>query len=396
MRPTASASFVSAGIDVVADQLRAYPHGSLAAHVIGFSGVDEQGMEGIERVLDEEIRGESITRKVCKDARGRVWLDRGGLPGMNQGATVELTIDTTLQSLAEAELARQIEEMDADGGSVVMLDPRTGEVLAMANAPTFDPNHYSTYGPERRRDRAVTDTFEPGSTMKPFVVAAALDSGVIRETDRFDCENGLMRVQGWPIRDHHPYKILSVSEIIQVSSNICSVKIGAKVGRDRLYDYLKSFGFARRTGIETPGEVSGKLEPASKWREINLANISFGQGVTVTAVQLATAMGTLANGGVRMLPLRRPPRDRSRRRRLALPHAGVRGPRGLSRGRAQSERHDGARDRTRRYRRARGDLRRPCRRKNRHRAEGRGRSLQQRRIGCRRSRASCPPTIRAW
>jgi cell division protein FtsI (penicillin-binding protein 3) len=291
-----------AGIDVVADQLRAYPHGSLAAHVIGFSGIDEQGMEGIERVLDEEIRGESITRKVCKDARGRVWLDRGGLPGMNQGATVELTIDATLQSLAEAELARQIDEMDADGGSVVMLDPRSGEILAMANAPTFDPNRYSAFGPDKRRNRAVTDTFEPGSTMKPFVVAAALDTGVIRESDRFDCENGFMRIGGWPIRDHHPYKILNVSEIIQVSSNICSAKIGAKLGADKLYDYLKSFGFARPTGVETPGEVIGRLSPPSEWKQVKLANISFGQGVTVTAVQLAAAMGTLANNGVRMLP----------------------------------------------------------------------------------------------
>jgi cell division protein FtsI (penicillin-binding protein 3) len=290
------------GIDVIEDQLRTYPHASLAAHVLGFSGVDEQGMEGIEKVFDKEIRGEPITRKVCKDARGQVWLDRDGFPGMNRGATVELTIDATLQSLAESELARQIEEMDADAGSVVILDPKTGEVLALANAPTFDPNRYSAYGADRRRNRAVTDTFEPGSTLKPFVVAAALDAGAVRINDRFDCENGMMRVQGWPIRDHHPHKILNVSEIIQVSSNICSAKIGEKLGADKLYDYLKSFGFARRTGVGTPGEVVGKLLPASQWKQINLVNISFGQGVSVTAIQLASAIATLANDGVRMLP----------------------------------------------------------------------------------------------
>jgi len=290
------------GIDVYRDQQRAYPHGALAAHVVGFSGVDEKGLEGIERQFDEEIRGEPIKRKVCKDGRGRVWLDRGGLPGMNQGATVELTIDATLQSLAEAELRRQVEEMDANGGSVVILDPRTGEVLAMANAPAFDLNRYSTYSAAKRRNRAVTDTFEPGSTMKPFVVAAAMDAGLVRPTDRFDCENGKMKIGGWTIHDHHPHKMLSVPEIIQVSSNICSAKIGAVVGADRLYDYLKSFGFARPTDVDLPGEVGGRLLPPSQWKPINVANISFGQGVTATTMQMASAYATLANGGTRMLP----------------------------------------------------------------------------------------------
>jgi cell division protein FtsI (penicillin-binding protein 3) len=290
------------GIDVYRDQQRNYPHGSLAAHIIGFSGVDEKGLEGIERRFDEEIRGEPIKRKVCKDGRGRVWLDRGGLLGVNQGATVELTIDATLQSLAESELLQQVEEMNADGGSVVILVPSTGEVLAMANTPGFDPNRYSTYPPANRRNRAVTDTYEPGSTMKPFVVAAAIDAGLVRPSDRFDCENGKMKIGGWTIHDHHPHKILTVPEILQVSSNICSAKIGAVLGADRLYDYLKSFGFARPTGVDLPGEVSGRLPSASQWRPINTANISFGQGVTATTMQIASAYATLANGGMRMLP----------------------------------------------------------------------------------------------
>jgi cell division protein FtsI (penicillin-binding protein 3) len=290
------------GIDVYRDQQRTYPHGSLAAHMIGFSGVDEKGLEGIESKFDEEIRGEPIKRKVCKDGRGRVWLDRGGLLGMNQGATVELTIDATLQSLAEAELSQQVEEMNADGGSVVILDPRTGEVLAMANTPGFDPNRYSTYPPGNRRNRAVTDTYEPGSTMKPFVVAAAIDAGLVRPSDRFDCENGKLKIGGWTIHDHHPHKILSVPEILEVSSNICSAKIGAVLGPDRLYDYLKSFGFARPTDVDLPGEVSGRLPPPSQWKPINTANISFGQGVTATTMQIASAYATIANGGTRMLP----------------------------------------------------------------------------------------------
>lgn len=290
------------GVDVYPDQRRTYPHGTLAAHVLGFSGIDEKGMEGIEREYDEEIRGEPIKRNICRDGRGRVWLDRGGFLGLNQGAAVELTIDAILQNLAESELERRVEELDAMGGSVVILDPKTGEVLALANAPTFDPNRFGSYPAASRRNRAVTDTFDPGSTLKPFVVAAALDAGAVGENERFDCENGKLKIGGWTIHDHHPHKILSVPEILEVSSNICSAKIGAKLGADGLYDYLKSFGFARPTGVDLPAENGGKLAPPSQWRPINLANISFGQGITATTMQLASAFATLANDGVRMKP----------------------------------------------------------------------------------------------
>jgi cell division protein FtsI (penicillin-binding protein 3) len=185
---------------------------------------------------------------------------------------------------------------------VVILDPRTGEVLAMANAPTFDPNHFNHVPAHHRRNRAITDVFEPGSTMKAFLVAAALDSGKVKATDKFDCEKGAMRIGGWTIHDHHPYEILTVPEIVKVSSNIGSAKIGSELGSELLHEYLVKFGFARKTGIEMPGEVVGLLTPASRWRPINLANISFGQGISVTALQLASSFATLANEGVRMKP----------------------------------------------------------------------------------------------
>jgi cell division protein FtsI (penicillin-binding protein 3) len=293
-----------AGIDVHRDQQRSYPHGPLAAHVVGFTGVDAQGLEGVERMLDAEIRGRAVSVRVCTDVRGRVFLDEGDKEevGANRGATVQLTLDLTLQSIAEAELRKQVAATRAAGGAVVMLDPRTGEVLAMANVPDFDPNVYGRSPVSYRRNRTITDIFEPGSTMKPFLIAGALDAGVIDETDRFFCEHGAMRVGGWTIHDHHPYDYLTVPEIIQVSSNICSAKVGAELGAERFYKYLKAFGFARKSGIGLPGDNDGMLTPPEKWRPIHVANISFGQGIGVTAIQLASAFATLANDGVRMKP----------------------------------------------------------------------------------------------
>jgi len=290
------------GIGVHIDQLRSYPHGPLAAHVVGFSGVDAQGLEGVELALDDKIRGKPVSVHVCSDARGRTKLDAGDLAGVNQGDSVELTLDATLQSIAERELTRRITEVHAQAGSVVILDPRSGEVLALANRPVFDPNRYASFEPATRRDRAVTDLFDPGSTTKPLLVAGAMEEGVVTPSSRFDCEHGSMRIGGRTIHDHKPYDILDVADILRVSSNICSAKIGAKLGADKFHDYLQEFGFGRRTGIDLPGESGGMLRPAAKWRPIDLANISFGQGVSVTALQLASAFSVLAADGVRRRP----------------------------------------------------------------------------------------------
>jgi len=291
-----------AGIDVHRSQQRAYPQGPLAAHVIGFVGVDAQGLEGVERLYDDRIRGEAVSIGVCKDARGRIFLADEGKAGLNRGASVQLTLDATLQSVAEAELNRQVAETRANGGSVVMIDPRSGEVLAMANAPSFDPNDYQHWPLENRRNRAITDLFEPGSTAKPLLIAAALDAGAIRPSDSFFCENGSMRIGGWVIHDHHPHATLTIPEILEVSSNICAAKVGAQLGAEKFYHYLSEFGLGRRSGIDLPGDRRGVLAPPSRWRPINVANISFGQGVSVSTLQLAGAFATLANGGVRMRP----------------------------------------------------------------------------------------------
>jgi len=290
------------GIDVHSDQRRNYPQGPLAAHLVGFVGTDAQGLEGIERLLDGDLAGESQTVRVCKDVRGRVFYSNSNTSGANKGAAVEVTIDATLQSIAEAELNRQIDEYGASGGSVVILEPSTGEVLVMANAPSFDPNVYRRSPVANRRNRAITDVFEPGSTMKPFLIAAALDTGTVVPTDVFFCENGAMRIGGWTIHDHHPHGRLTIPEIIQVSSNICSAKVGEALGAESFYRYLTAFGFGRKSGIGLVGDSTGMLMAADRWRAINLANISFGQGMAVSAMQLASAFSVLANDGVRMRP----------------------------------------------------------------------------------------------
>jgi cell division protein FtsI (penicillin-binding protein 3) len=290
------------GIDVYRNQRRSYPQGPLAAHVIGFTGTDAQGLEGVERVLDEGLRGMAQSIRVCKDVRGRVFYSTGDMTGMNRGAAVKLTVDATLQSIAETALGEQVEKYDAAGGSVVVLDPGTGAVLAMANAPSFDPNFYTESAVASRRNRAVTDFFEPGSTTKPLVIAAALDAGVITPTDVFFCENGALRIGGRVIHDHHPYGHLTVPEILKVSSNICSAKIGDRLGADSLHGYLRAFGFGRRAEVGLPGESAGLLSDPSRWRPINLANISFGQGLTTTALQMVSSFSVLANEGVRMRP----------------------------------------------------------------------------------------------
>ncbi|TFH21937.1 MAG: PASTA domain-containing protein [Myxococcales bacterium] len=290
------------GVDVHDDQRRTYPQGSMAAQLIGFVGTDTQGLEGIERLFDEGLRGVPQSVRVCRDVRGRVFHSTRDVSGMNHGATVQLTIDAMLQGIAESELQKQVEEYDAQGGSVVVLDPATGEVLAMASAPSFDPNFYHRSEVGHRRNRVITDMFEPGSTTKPLLVAAALDAGAIQPDDVYFCENGAMQVGGWTIHDHHPYGDLSVPDILRVSSNICSAKIGAKLGAESFHRYLRGYGFGARPGTGLQGEITGILPPVSNWRPIHVANIAFGQGVSVSALQLASAFSTLANEGTRMRP----------------------------------------------------------------------------------------------
>ena len=291
------------GLGEVTEARRFYPHGAAAAQVLGFAGVDLRGIEGIERVYEQDLRALTRTLEIERDALGREILTEGMDDSRAlDGATVQLTLDVGLQTIAEGALERGVRDAQAAAGTAIVLDPWTGEILALANAPTFDPNDRGTIAPAHRRNRAINDFYEPGSTFKAILAAAALEHGVVRPDEMVFCENGAMPVGKWVIHDHHRHGWLSMSEAIAVSSNIAAAKIGEKLGRDRFYPFLVDLGFGKSTGIDLPAEVGGMLRPLNDWSRINLMTTSFGQGVAVTPLQMARAFAAIANGGQLITP----------------------------------------------------------------------------------------------
>jgi cell division protein FtsI (penicillin-binding protein 3) len=291
------------GVGTIKEHRRFYPNSAIAAHVIGFTGLDPKGLEGLELEYDKTILGRGGYLVMERDALGR-GLGSGTpeVQGATRGKDLYLTLDKNLQYIAERELADGLRKSQAKSGTVVMLEPNSGRVLAMASYPEYNPNAFTHYKPSQWRNRAVCDSFEPGSTFKVFVMAAALNEGVISTRQRIDCENGAFRVGGREIHDHNKYKLLTPAEIIKYSSNIGAAKIGKRLERDKLYRYLRDFGFGEETGIDLPGEASGLLRPPDKWFEVDLAAISFGQGVSSTPLQVVTAAAAIANGGYLMRP----------------------------------------------------------------------------------------------
>jgi len=291
------------GVDFLKETKRFYPQRELGVHVMGFAGLDAKGLEGVELGYDEFIRGEPGYMIISRDALGRS-ITPQSVPYRQSldGCEVILTIDRNIQYLVEKELKRAVQACSAKGGMAVVMNPRTGEVLALALQPTFDPNQAPQTPPEIRKNRAIADTFEPGSTFKVFALAAALEERVAAPKEMFFCENGSYLVGGRTIHDDHKHGWLSLSDIIKVSSNIGASKVGRKLGKNRLHRYLKDFGFGAKTGVDLPGEVAGFLAAPGTWSEVGLANISFGQGVSATALQLTSALAALANGGVLMRP----------------------------------------------------------------------------------------------
>ncbi len=288
------------GLGFVEESKRTYPNEKLLAHVLGFVGSEGEGLEGLEARYNDQLQINKKKVSIQRDARGRPLIVGGQLfTEAPDGADVHLTIDRELQFILEQELKLAVDQHQADSAVGVILNAQTSEVLAMANAPSFNPNKHGEFIQERRRNRAVTDAFEPGSTMKTFVVAGALARGLVEPNTKFDCEDGTFRIGKQIIREadeQHRFKKLTVSEILSYSSNIGATKIAFKLDSRNLFATLSQFGFGERTGIDLPGEAKGIMLPLP-WRDHLLSNISFGHGISVTPLQIANAYAAIANGG---------------------------------------------------------------------------------------------------
>jgi len=290
------------GVSLATEGVRHYPNGSLAAHLLGFVGVDEQGLEGLERLFDARLRGRPGKAYVLADCRRRpIWMEPDDFTPARDGQHLVLTIDAVIQAAAERAVAEAVRKYRAASATAIVMDPTTGAIWAMANVPTYDPARYDEFSADARRNRAVTDMFPPGSSGKPFVAAAAAEAGVVRFGEVIYCENGY-----WPAANlhdaGHAYGNLTFEQGIQKSSNIMMGKIGTRLGNRRLRDALVAFGFGRKTGVWLPGEAPGLVFPLARWTRLSTTRVPFGQEYMVTPLQLITAFAAFANGGRIMRP----------------------------------------------------------------------------------------------
>jgi cell division protein FtsI (penicillin-binding protein 3) len=279
---------------------RYYPNDSLAAHVLGFVGTDEIGLSGVEQYYNEKIRGESGKLYLETDARRRAFESYEVQP--HPGQTVVLTIDQTIQYRTEQALGAAVERAHAKSGTAIVMDPQNGEILALANAPSFDPNQPPKDAAEGRANGALQSIYEPGSTFKIVAYSAAIEKGLVKPEDKIDCQMGQITVAGRLIHDHHPFGVLTVADALAQSSNVGAIKLGLLVGNDSMYEYMKRLGFGARTGIDLAGESPGILRPLSRWQPSSIGSLAMGQEVGVTPLQMATAYSVLANDGTLVKP----------------------------------------------------------------------------------------------
>jgi cell division protein FtsI (penicillin-binding protein 3) len=288
------------GLYSLKEPKRFYPNGLLASHVLGFVGLDEMGLAGIEQAYNERIKGEPGKVLVERDAHLHPY---GSLEAeARQGQTIVLTLDQMVQYRTEQALRTAVENAHAKSGTAIVLDPHTGEILALANAPSFDPNNPNTVSKETLANGALQNIYEPGSTFKIVAYSAAIEKGLVKPEDKIDCQMGSITVAGRLIHDHHPFGTLTIADALAKSSNVAAIKLGLRVGDDSMYDYIRRFGFGSQTRIELPGETLGLVRKVSNWQPSSIGSIAIGQEVGVTPVQMVAAFGALANDGLRIAP----------------------------------------------------------------------------------------------
>jgi len=290
------------GISFIKESKRFYPNQTLASHLIGFAGMDNNGLDGLERDYDKYLKGQPGHAIILRDARSReLMFDKDYIAPVD-GFSVVLTIDETIQYIAEKALDKMYKKYNCKGASIIVMDPRTGEILAFANRPTYNLEEASHSTPESRTDRAIVFTFEPGSVFKIVTASAALQEKVVSENSIINCEHGAYRVANHILHDHEPLGNITFKQVIEQSSNIGTTKVAQRLGPARVYSYAHHFRFGIKTGIDLPGEASGILKPVSRWSKTSIGAIPIGQEVTVTPIQLMGAISAIANDGIYMRP----------------------------------------------------------------------------------------------
>ena len=279
---------------------RFYPKRDLASHILGYVDIDGKGLGGIEYSLDDNIRTKPGKMLILADAHRR-WYDTAD-KAPDAGTSVVLTVDENIQYIAEKELEQAIHDTHAIAGSVIVENPNSGELLAVANWPTFNPNAAKDSPAESRQDRAVSALYEPGSVFKIVTLSAAIDQGITKPDEVIDCQNGAIYIAGHRIRDHKPYGLLSVSQILANSSDVGAIKVGLRLGAPKFYNYIRAFGFGQSTGVDLPGESRGMLRRLENWTPVSVGSISMGQEVGVTPLQMISAVSAIANGGLIVRP----------------------------------------------------------------------------------------------
>ena len=293
------------GVYSLDEHRRSYPRAMLAANVVGYTGVDGEGLAGIEHSFDAQVRGRAGRVTLLRDARRGMYLVGGEGPNRPiDGNDVVLTIDSVVQFIAERALGRAVEQYHAAGGVAIVMDPRDGRILAMASNPSFDPNRYRDFSPDERRNRAVQDQYEPGSTFKIVTASAGLEEGVVTPSQVLDCGDGFIQIGSTQIHEHghNRYGLMTFEDVMVHSSNVGAIRVGLALGQERFYRYIRRFGFGERSGVALPGEALGRVRRTEQWSQLSNASMSIGQEIGTTPLQVLSAIAAVANGGLRVQP----------------------------------------------------------------------------------------------